>query len=343
MAARFADRPHRPRARRMAARLVGCALGAALLAACASDASGPRVPRVSLVTGSSGSDWDRIGSAIASQTNRAFQGQPVTAVPGAGGISNPARLGRMPGNFGLGFLPFLRLARDGAPPYRAAFPELLHVASLITNTFQLIASPTLGITSLADIRERRLGVRIGTGPPGSGEEFLLRETLALHGITYDDIRRWGGRIDLLGSGERADLFRDRHADLIAFNANAPSAAVTELMLSRPGQFLALSDEVRQQLRARWHVRPIGLPANTYAAQPHEVATVGMTAAIFTTADMPDVLVEALVTATAREKAYLESVHAGFRAWQPPMMADSDGMPRHPAAERAYRTRGWIAP
>ena len=57
--------------------------------------------------------------------------------------------------------------------------------------------------------------------------------------------------------------------------------------------------------------------------------------------MPDVLVDALVTATAREKAYLETVHAGFRAWRPETMADSDGLPRHQAAERAYRAWGWI--
>jgi uncharacterized protein len=312
-------------------------------AGCASDAAGPRVPRVRLITGSAGSDWDRIGSAIASQTNRAFSGQPVTAVPGAGGISNPARLGRMSGDFALGFLPFLHLARDGAPPYREAFPGLVHVASLITNTFQVVAAPALGLTSLGDIRERRLAVRIGTGPPGSGEEFLLRETLTAYGMSYEDIRHWGGRIDLLGSGERADLFRDYHLDVIVFNANAPSAAVTELMLRRPGRLIPLSDEVRDALRRRWHVRSIVLPADTYASQPDEVPTVGMTAAIFTTRDMPDLLVDALVAATAREKAYLETVHPGFRAWQPEAMADSDGLPQHPAAARLYEAQGWTTP
>jgi hypothetical protein len=325
--------------RRAFLKLVGTAAIPFGATACA-EPGGVRVPRVTLVTGSAGSDWDRIGSAIASRTNAAFGGQPITAMPGAGGISNPARVGRMPGDFGIAFLPFLRLARDGSPPYPEAFPRLVHVASLITNAFHLIVSPQLGLRTLDDIRERKIGVRVGTGPAGSGEEFLLRASLERHGISYDDIRRWGGRIDLLGSGERADLFRDYHVDLITFNSNAPSAIITELALSRAGQFMSLTAEVRADLERTWHVRPVTMPAATYAGQTADVATVGMTSAIFTTDDMADVLVRALVTAVARDKTYLETVHVGFRRWQPADMAESDGLPLHRAAALEYRTRGW---
>jgi TRAP transporter TAXI family solute receptor len=298
------------------------------------------VPRVSLITGSTGSDWYRIGSAVALHANLAFEGQPITAVPGAGGISNPARVGLMPGDFGVSFLPFLRLAYDGEPPYRQAYPELRHVAALIPNTFQLLASPTLGIRTLEQLREQRKAVRIGTGPPGSGEELLLREALLANGITYDDIRSWGGRIDLLGSGERADLFRDYHVDMIAFNSNAPSPLISELLLSRPAPFIGLDDRTQRTLAERWHVQPAELPAGTYEALTAPVPTVSMTFGIFTTADMPDALVFEMVKAIAAHKSYLETVHVGFKAWEPRQMTENGGTPVHPGAERFYREQGW---
>lgn len=301
---------------------------------------GDGVPRVSLITGSTGSDWYRIGSAIALLANLAFEGQPITAVPGAGGISNPARVGMMPGDFGVSFLPFLRLAHDGAPPYRQPYPELRHVAALIPNTFHLIVSPSLGIRTLEELRHRKKRVRIGTGPPGSGEELLLREALAANGITYDDIRAWGGRIDLLGSGERADLFRDYHVDMIAFNSNAPSPLISELLLSRPAPFVPLDARTQRTLAERWHVQAAELPAGTYNGLTEPVPTVAMTFGIFTTADMPEPLVFEMVKAIASHKPYLETVHVGFRAWEPRQMVESAGTPVHPGAARFYREQGW---
>jgi TRAP transporter TAXI family solute receptor len=296
---------------------------------------------VSFVTGSTGSDWYRIGSAIALHTNARLGGHPVTAVPGAGGISNPARVGLMPGDFGVSFLPFLRLAFEGSAPYKRPYPDLRHVASLIPNAFHLIVSPTLGLASIEDIKRRQLGVRIGTGPSGSGEELLIREALAAHGITYDDIRRWGGRIDLLGSGERADLYRDNHIDLIVFNSNPPSSVITELLMGRPAVFLPVDDDTRRTLADRWHVRPMEIGPDVYPQQGYAVRTVGMTFGIFTTVEMPDELVYAMTAAIASQKTYLETVHAGFKGWQPQDMADNGGTVTHPGALKYYRERGWV--
>jgi uncharacterized protein len=309
--------------------------------ASACDAGRGRIPPVSFVTGSTGSDWYRIGSAIALHTNARLGGHPVTAVPGAGGISNPARVGMMPGDFGVSFLPFLRLAFEGAAPYTRPYPDLRHVASLIPNAFHLIVSPSLGLTSIADVKRRRLGLRIGTGPPGSGEELLLRETLGAHGITYDDIRKWGGRIDLLGSGERADLYRDNHIDVIVFNSNPPSSVITELLMGRPAVFLPIDEQTRQILVDKWHVRPLDIAANVYPQQGTTVPTVGMTFGIFTTVDMADDLVYGMTSAIASHKTYLETVHPGFKTWQPQDMADNAGTITHNGALKYYRERGWV--
>ena len=171
--------------------------------------------------------------------------------------------------------------------------------------------------------------------------MLLREALGAHGITYADIREWGGRIDLLGSGERADLYRDNHIDVIVFNSNPPSSVITELLMGRPAVFLPIDDATRRALAARWHVRPMEIPANVYPQQENAVPTIGMTFGIFTTVEMPDEIVYSMTAAIASQKSYLETVHAGFKTWQPQDMADNGGTLTHPGALRSYRERGWV--
>ena len=299
------------------------------------------IPRTNLISGSTGSSWYRIASAISERTNTAFAGQPITAVPGAGGVSNPARVGLLPGDIGLSFIPFLRAAHSGKPPYRRSFPDLRHVATLLRNKLHVIVSQSLPIESLADIKSQRLRIRIGTGPPGSGEEFLLKESLAESGITYDDIRNWGGRVEFLGSSERADLFRDYHVDLITFHAVDPSSLATELLLGRPARILPVPDKIREGLGDRWSVRSLIIAADTYPTQETEVQTVGLEFGLFATADVNPELIYQLVKTTAENKEYLETVHAGFKVWEPLDMLHNLDVPRHPGAERYYRERGWI--
>jgi TRAP transporter TAXI family solute receptor len=309
-------------------------------AACGRPAAGSG-PRANLICGSTGSDWYRIGSAIAERTNAALPGHPVTAMPGAGGISNPARIGLAPGDFGMSFGPLLRAAYEGRPPYRRAFRQLRHVARLLQNKLHLIVAEPFPLQSLDELRTGRLRIRIGTGPPGSAEEFLLRECLRAYGISYEDIRRWGGRVDLLGSAERAELYYDYHLDLIAFHSTAPSSVIAELMATRPGRILSLPRSVREALRAWWNVRLLTLEPGTYANQPARVETVGFDFGIFATADVDADLVYEMVKAIASSKAYLETVHPGFKAWRPADMVESGGIPIHPGAARYFREQGWI--
>lgn len=309
-------------------------LAAAIGVAC----GGPRadgLPRANLVTGSTGSSWYSIGSAVAERTNRLLGGYLVNAVPGAGGISNPARLGRLPGDLGISFTSFLRAAYRGEPPYRQAYPDLRHVATLIENKLHLVLAGDLGASDLGDVVRRRLPVRIGTGPPGSGEEFLLRELLAHYGATYADIRSWGGRIDLLGTGERVDAWADGHINVIVFSINDPAPVVTELLVARPGRLVSIDDAARAGLGARWQTLSRAIPGGTYPGQQADVHTLAMAAVLFTTADVPEPLVYAVTRAIAENKAYLETVHAGFKVWQPAQMAGSGDVPLHAGALRYY--------
>ena len=328
----------------MRARLFGVLLASAVAAGAVGCRGGDRatIARVNLITGSTGGDWYRIGSAIAEMTNEAFEGRPVTAVPGAGGVSNPARVGRLPGDMGVSFGPFLDAAYHGRPPYREAFPHLRHVATLLTMKLHFIVVDRPDMSSLERLLSERRPLRIGTGPPGSAEEFLLRETLAALDVEYDDLKAWGGRIDLLGSAERADVFRDHHVDAIVFNMIEGGPVVTELMLAQPARLLEIPPVARRKLAERWRVAETVIAAGSYARQTAAVPTVAIPFGIFASDDVPEPLVHELTRTIAERTARLEKVHPSFADWDPRQMVGGSTIPLHPGAARYYLERGWPA-
>ena len=313
-----------------------------VLAACA-DPDPDGVPRTNLITGSTGSSWYTIGAAIAERTNVQFPGYPLMGVPGAGGVSNPARVARLGDDLGITHLPFLRAAYRGTEPYREPLTSLRHVATLIENKFHLIIADRLDVDGFEEILQRRLPVRIGTGPPGSGEEFLLREIMEELGTTVEDFQGWGGRLDLLGTGQRADAWRDNHIDVIVFSINEPASVVSEMLHSRAARIWPVPQEVMERLKEDWGVVPSAFAGGTYAGHPDPVPTIALPAAIFGTEEVDDRIIYEMVRTIAEGKLYLETVHAGFQAWIPEMMVESAGVPHHPAAERYFRERGWLEP
>jgi uncharacterized protein len=301
------------------------------------------IPRTNLITGSTGSSWYTIGSAIAERTNLSFPGHPLTGVPGAGGVSNPARVARLGDDMGITHLPFLRAAHFGTPPYNQTYPELRHVATLIENKFHVLLSDRLGVSGFQGIVGGRMGVRIGAGPPGSGEEFLLGEVFRYYGITVDSLRAWGVRLDLLGTGQRADAWRDHHIDVIVFSINDPASVVTEMLHARDARIWELPGELLVQLQDDWGVRNTEIPGGTYPQHPDPIRTAGLQATIFAHQDVDERIVHAMARTIAESHDYLTTVHAGFRVWEVEEMMENAGVPRHPGASRYFRERGWLEP
>lgn len=321
--------------------LVALCIGAMALVGCSDEwFETTEVPLTNIISGGPGGTWYAMGSAIADRTNDHFQGHPITAVPGAGAVSNPARVARVPGDMGMSYLNLLRLAYEGQPPYGEAFSELRLIAVLTENKLHLLISDALEVDSLPQLMDIR-GVSIGTGNPGSNEEHVMRLLLEESGMTYDDITDRGGRVNLLGTGERVGSWKDRHLDIINFTINDPAPAVSELMVSRPSRIWSLPDDLRQAMVRNHGYRMSTIAPNTYPGQTEEVRTIGDVAVLFATADLDEEIVYAVAKTIAENKLYLETVHPSFVDWDPSNLPEDAGVPFHDGAARYYLERGWI--
>lgn len=319
------------------------AAGFAVFGACgtAPGSSARVTPRTNIITGSTGSTWYTIGSALAERANLQFEGHPITAVPGAGGASNPVRVSMTGIDLGISYGPFLSAAFRGEPPFREPLPQLRTVASLIFNTLHVLARPGLGVESAGDIAAMKGSLRLGSGPPGSGELFCLTALLEGMDSSLDAWRKQGHVLRLAGTGQRFDDWKDDRLDIALTFVNDPSPQLTELQVTRPARFLSLSPELRRALEERWGFRAVTVPADTYPNQEYPVQTVALPSILFAVDQVDESIVYAVTKALYENQAYLTKVHPGFARWDPRAVPDDLPVPLHPGARRYYEERGML--
>ena len=300
-----------------------------------------KIPPVEIVHGSVGGTWAMIAGTIADLVNSMYEGHPVSSIPGAGGVGNVSRVGEGKSDIGLSYAPFLKAGVNGLEPYKKKYSNLRAVGGLVSNQLHILVSEDLGIKSIAEIKAKKMAVKIGTGPVGSTEEFTLMLVLKLEGISADDIKKWGGRIDLQGTQQRVDGWKDRHMDMINFFINAPAGSVTELMMVRPGKIFSLTESMRKKLAEEWGYEPTTIAANSYPKQPSSVDTVGLPIVMITTDKASESLIYNLTKVVAENKERLKGAHPAFKDWEPKVMVHGLGIQFHPGAMRYYKEKGWL--
>jgi TRAP transporter TAXI family solute receptor len=299
-----------------------------------------KIDGVEFISGSPTGGWFPVASMVSEVVNQNYEGQPTSVVPGAGGVGNPLRVGTGQSDIGISYGPFLKLATQGGNDlYSEAFPKLRAVAGMTANALHVVTS---GDTTFESMAADKPAMAVATGPTGSTEIFALEQVLLSYGITYDDIKDWGGSVQLLNTSGRSDGWSNRQFDLVNFFINPPAAQVVQLMSARSdSRVMSITPDVAQKLIDEWGMLSITIPAGTYPNQDADVITVGMPYVYFATTDLDEDYVYNLTKAIAENRDRLIATHASFNGWHPENMAKGLGIDLHAGAERYYRERGWL--
>jgi len=306
-----------------------------------------KVPKMIISTGSAGAGWYMMSSTLADWVNAKIEGYPITAVPGAGSMGNPARVTRGEADFGVSYGPILVMARKGEPPFQEEYTNLRAMFSLTANTHHFFISKSLaektGAKTLKDIVDQKIGLKMGSAFPGASDALVLEAIFEELGVSYKTIGKWGGTIQLIGTSGRVALWKDRHIDGFHSLIEFPAAAITEALGSRPGRLLGLTEEIRDMLVKERGFSKTTIPAGTYPGQDYPVPSVKMPMVYFTTVDAPAEVIY-LITKTAgeSEKRWKDS-YGAFKAqgWVPKNMVEGLGIPIHEGAVRYYKEQGWM--
>lgn len=299
------------------------------------------IPKMTISTGSVGGIWYSICSSIADWVNARVVGYPLTAIPGSGGMGNPIRIARGDADIGVTFSPFLVLAIEGKKPYWEKYPNLRAICSLTSNSHHFLVAKNIDAQNLNDIVEKKIGLKMSSGFPGDANYIILELIFNELGSTEEDIKRWGGSIQRIGTSGRIDLWKDRHINALHSLTQFPDAGITEAIATRDGKLLGLSEPIRDILVEKFKFTKTEIPPGTYPGQKCPVPTVELAMVLFTNDSIPEEAIYIFTKTVAENEDRFKKSYGAFKDWKPENMIENLNIPIHKGAVRYYEERGWI--
>jgi hypothetical protein len=185
------------------------------------------------------------------------------------------------------------------------------------------------------------GTRLSAGRTGTGTRETAEALFQVLNWTPEDR---ANLIDLPVSEQSAALCSGK-VDAIAILMGHPSPLVTALADQCPVKLLTVSRDVAEQLSQKLlYYRPATISAGLYAGNPDPVATVGLRAAVVTTADVPARLVQRFTEAVFRNIGTVRDAAPAFADLRPDQMSTSGLIaPLHPGALEYFVAAGLPTP
>jgi TRAP transporter TAXI family solute receptor len=299
---------------------------------------------LSFSTLDTGSAWYVYGATMAELLRKTLPpGSNIDVKPRSGGVGNPRLVARNETPLGLAFTVTNRWAAEGKEAYTEKLENLRAlVGGLDTYYLVALATKKLGISSVREIRDKKLPVRVYTQPVGSLGEFAGRQLLRATGIGYNEIKGWGGTTSHVGYNVIIDAFKDGRADILFAVITPKHPSISEIVSSVDVEFLGLDADTTKALMPLGYTAAT-MPADTFKNQTKPVTTVGFPTVLITNKDLPEPIAYTVTKTVVENKDALVRAHGGLAAfdpqtaWQP----EKVGIPLHPGAERAYREKGWM--
>lgn len=329
----------------MTKRLITMAFTLALAVSAVAPAGWAQAPmNLAFATLDTGSAWYVYGATMAELLRKTLPpGSNIDVKPRAGGVGNPRLVAKNETPLGLAFTVTNRWAYEGKEAYDTKLENLRGlVGGLDTYYLVAVASKKLAINSIRDVKDKKLPIKMYTQPVGSLGEFAGRQLLRSVGVSYADIKGWGGSTQHAGYNVIIDAFKDGRADILFAVVTPKHPSVSEIVTSVDVKFIGLEPDTITALAPLGYVAAT-MPASTFKTQTEPVKTVGFPTVVITNKELPEPVAYTVTKTVLDNKEALVRAHAGLvefdpkTAWQP----EKVGIPLHPGAERAYREKGWM--
>jgi TRAP-type uncharacterized transport system substrate-binding protein len=241
----------------------------------------------------------------------------------------------------------LVFAYRGRGPFNSPHPVRTITVIPSSDQYVFAVKGDLGLTTFEDIAAKRPALKVlMRGTVDHSLHYTLDDILAAAGFSLKDLESWGGELHKVGAtppdpSKVAEVARGEMNAI--FEEAAPrwvGAALDAGMTILP-----LSEAMVQKLEAMGHRRAV-LKKETFPKLPDDVLTLDFSGwPIFVLADLPDARVTQICAALEARKDVIP--------WQgegPLPLADMCrntpaapvSVPFHPAAERFWRERGYLA-
>lgn len=208
--------------------------------------------------------------------------------------------------------------------------DLLAIAPLYPNLYQLIVPASSPIQSIMDIK----GKRVSVGAPGSGILESNKLLLDALGIKFTDFKP-----EYLSFSETAEAMKNGWVDAAIIVTGAPSSWALDLESVKPIRVVPLSEkELNTIVQKVPYYVPTVIPKGRYKSQDYDVRSFAAWNVLAVQKDLPEDVVYELTKTIMEHNADIAKVHKEAGNIRPEN-ADTVKIPYHPGAIRYYKEIG----
>lgn len=268
-------------------------------------------------------------------------GSDVTIMNTALAIANAKLLAAGRADIGFSYPPVVAWAEKGFGPFPKPVKNLRGLIGSLDQYYQRITlQKNSPINSLAEIKAKHLAVHIGTNTPGSLNEYMTRLILKAYGLTYADIKSYGGSVTEAGLPVLSNLFQQGRIDMIIGITTAGHPNTAQLATAPGEKFLGLDDHAVHFLEG-YGFAPATMPANLFTGQTQPIKGVGFRSAIYVNAAMSKAEAYLLTKAIMATRPQLRKSFTRMKVWTPEAAVAPHNLraPLHPGAQEYFKEIG----
>jgi TRAP transporter TAXI family solute receptor len=292
--------------------------------------------QLSIATGGTGGVYYPMGGGLAEIINKHVEGYSATAEVTGASVENMGLIATGDADFAIALADTVYQAYTGTGKFEGQqIAATRAIGSLYANMVQIVTLADSGITSIDDLK----GKRVSVGAPGSGTEVNAQTILAANGIAFEDFDA-----QRLNFNETADALKNGDIDAGFWSVGAPTSSILNLATTDAISVIALTeDQVAKARAAEAVMAPLSLPGGIYQGVPDAVTTIGIPNVLVVSADMDDDTVYAVTKAMFENIAELQAVHPAANETTVEFTMIATPVPLHPGAIRYYEEIGATIP
>ncbi|WP_282940069.1 TAXI family TRAP transporter solute-binding subunit [Paenibacillus sp. RC67] len=314
----------------------------------AANAPSSTIPsNVKFATNTQGSAWYVYGASIAEMMRPVLKSSTIDVLPFSGGVGNATMLKDKKADIALSFSITSKWAYEGNIAYTDKQQDLRAlVGSMDQYYVGLVASKSFvdknGVKSIKDIADKKLPVRIYTNTKGSLAEFATRQVLEAYGLTYDTVKKFGGKVELTSNDVIQTAFQNGEADLHILVMPKGHPTISEIAVHTPIAFVPMENDVVDKFKKMGY-QAATLPKDSYKGQTVDVPTIGFSSMILTTIGLNEELAYNITKTIMENKEKLVNAHDALKDFDTTKAMDpaSINVPLHPGAEKYFKEKGLL--
>ncbi|MBV0914240.1 TAXI family TRAP transporter solute-binding subunit [Anianabacter salinae] len=292
--------------------------------------------QLSIATGGTGGVYYPMGGGLAEVINTHVKGYSATAEVTGASVENMGLIATGDADLAIGLADTVAQAYGGTGRFDGQQLSMVRsLGSLYANMIHIVALEGSGITTLDDLR----GKRVSIGAPGSGTEVNTAAILEANGITYDDIDE-----QRLNFNETADALANGDIDAGFWSVGTPTSSILNLATTQNITIIALNEaQLAAAMAADATFALTTLPGGTYTGVAEDITVLGIPNVLTVSSEMSDDLAYAITRAMFENIADMQAVHPAANQTTVEFTLAATPVPLHPGAIRYFEEIGASVP